>query len=157
MAISTLIGNCPPLDVNSDYAVLVQCDHFSETCCVAERDGKIVGWISGHIIPGDTPELFIWQVAVCETARGEGLARRMLDDILAREICADVSGLKTTITADNDGSWSLFESLARRFDADLTHAPHYKKATHFDGNHDTEHLVNIDLSDVDNDAIDAAA
>ena len=46
-----LVKSCKPLDENSMYANLIQAEHFRDTCVVAERDGEIVGWISGHMIP----------------------------------------------------------------------------------------------------------
>ena len=46
-----LVKACKPLDENSMYCNLVQADHFRDTCVVAEMDGEIVGWISGHMIP----------------------------------------------------------------------------------------------------------
>jgi L-2,4-diaminobutyric acid acetyltransferase len=52
-AIWELIRACKPLDENSMYANLIQADHFRDTCVVAELDGEIVGWISGHMIPGE--------------------------------------------------------------------------------------------------------
>jgi L-2,4-diaminobutyric acid acetyltransferase len=45
------------------YANLIQADHFRDTCVVAEVNDEIVGWISGHIIPGKGA-FFVWQVAV---------------------------------------------------------------------------------------------
>ena len=77
-AITALIRSSPPLDVNSAYCNLVQCAHFAPTCVVAERDGRLVGWLSGHRPPTAPEEIFVWQVAVAEDARGQGLAGLML-------------------------------------------------------------------------------
>src|SRR3546814_7917944 len=87
-AISKLIAACPPLDRNSAYCNLLQCSHFADTCIVAERDGYIAGWISGYRPPSEPDRFFIWQVAVSETARGAGLAGRMIDMLLARPSAA---------------------------------------------------------------------
>src|SRR3546814_14667808 len=35
-SISRLVGDCPPLDVNSAYCNLLQCTHFVDTTVVAE-------------------------------------------------------------------------------------------------------------------------
>lgn len=144
-AVWALIKDCPPLDVNSMYCNLVQAEHFSDTCVVAERDGEIVGWISGHMIP-DEEALFVWQVAVGPKARGLGLGRRMLTHLVARDECEAAERLKTTITADNDASWGLFRSFARSIDGDLSSEPYFKRDEHFDGRHATEHMVTITLS-----------
>ena len=143
-AIWELVRACKPLDENSMYCNLVQADHFRDTCVVAELDGEIVGWISGHMIPGaDT--FFVWQVAVGEKARGLGLGRKMLAHLVARDECADAASLETTITADNAASWALFRSFARSIGGRLSDRPHFQSDDHFDGHHDTEHLVSISL------------
>ncbi|MGZ3216153.1 diaminobutyrate acetyltransferase [Paracoccus sp. T5] len=143
-AIWKLVRNCRPLDENSMYCNLVQADHFRDTCVVAEMNGDVVGWISGHLIPNQDA-LFIWQVAVSPQARGLGLGRKMLMNLLDRDICEDVTRLNTTITRDNDASWALFRSLARNLGGDLGDDPHYTRDRHFDGQHATEHMVTITL------------
>ncbi|OWU82949.1 2,4-diaminobutyric acid acetyltransferase [Oceanicola sp. 22II-s10i] len=142
-----LVKECKPLDENSMYCNLVQAEHFRDTCVVAERDGEILGWISGHMIP-EKDELFVWQVAVSPRARGLGLGKKMLKHLIDRNECADANHLKTTITEDNDASWGLFRSFARDIGGDLTDEPHFHEEHHFDGHHDTEHMVTISLPEV---------
>lgn len=148
-----LIRECQPLDRNSMYCNLLQCDHFAETCVLAERDGDMLGWISGYLVPDDPGTLFIWQVAVSERARGRGLAQRMLAEILDRDACAGVRQLKTTITRDNAASWALFSRFAERQGADLDSEAHFRRDEHFDGRHATEHMVTITFAE----ALPAAA
>ena len=138
-----LIRDCRPLDENSMYCNLIQCEHFSDTCVIAELDGEVVGWVSGLIPPSEPDTLFVWQVAVGAKARGMGVARRMLEHLLARPACSEVTQLKTTITADNEASWALFNSFADRLDATLERDAHYEKEAHFGGRHDTEYMVTI--------------
>lgn len=138
-----LIRDCGPLDDNSMYCNFLQCDHFSDTCVVAELEGEIVGWVSGYIVPSEPETLFIWQVAVAESARGMGVGKRMLAHLLDREACAEVTQLKTTITRDNQASWALFTSLADGLEASMDREAHLKKDEHFDGRHPTEYMVTI--------------
>lgn len=138
-----LIQACKPLDENSMYCNLIQCDHFADTCILAELDGVPVGWISGYLLPDATDTLFVWQVAVSEDARGLGLASQMLDRLLSRDDMTGVQQLKTTITRDNQPSWNLFRSLAERHGGLLSDEPQYKKDDHFDGEHATEYMVTI--------------
>lgn len=146
-AVWSLIKSCEPLDDNSRYCNLLQCDHFSDTCVAAERasDGAIVGWVSAYLMPDDPQTVFVWQVAVDGGAQGQGVAGRMLSALLEREACADVRQLKTTITADNEASWALFRSVARRQGGKLTSEPYLRRDDHFDGAHATEHMVTIAL------------
>jgi len=150
-----LIQKSGPLDENSMYCNIVQCDHFADTCVIAELDGEIVGWISAFIPPDAPDTLFVWQVAVGESARGCGVAKKMLNELFERPVCADITQLKTTITADNDASWALFNSFADNMDAELDHEPHYEEDAHFGGKHATEYMVTI--SEVDRQAADDAS
>lgn len=154
-AIWELIAACKPLDENSMYCNLIQCDHFRDTCILAELDGALVGWISGYVMPRDPDSFFVWQVAVSERARGLGLATRMLEQLLSREQCENVTRLQTTITKDNEASWALFRSFADAQDGELDHEAHFEKETHFQGEQDTEHMVTIRLTE--SDQMDAVA
>jgi L-2,4-diaminobutyric acid acetyltransferase len=146
-AVWRLVSECKPLDENSMYCNLIQCEHFADTCVLAELGGEVVGWISGHVPPSAPGTIFVWQVAVSETARGTGLGLRMLQDLVRRDACADVTDMQTTITGDNAASWGLFRKFARRMGAPLGSAPHFREDTHFDGEHATEYLVTIRMAE----------
>jgi len=145
-AVWELVARCKPLDENSMYFNLIQCDHFADTCVLAEINGQIVGWVSGHIPPGRDGTIFVWQVAVDSAARGAGLGKHMLTALLERPACREVVRLETTITRDNGASWALFRSFAEQAGGQLGHAPHFDREAHFDGQHATEHLVTIALA-----------
>lgn len=142
-AISALIAASPPLDPNSAYCNLLQCSDFADTCVIAERDGRVVGWVSGYRPPSHPERIFVWQVAVDASARGEGLGGRMLDVLLARPAVRGATALTTTITADNPASWGLFTAFARRHGASLTRSPRFEREAHFAGAHDTEWQASI--------------
>ncbi|MHC0053569.1 diaminobutyrate acetyltransferase [Actibacterium sp. D379-3] len=146
-AVWALVKSCKPLDENSMYCNLLQCDHFADTCVLAERDGEVVGWISGYTRPDDAETLFVWQVAVSPAARGCGLGRRMLLALLNRPACAGVTRLQTTITTDNAASWALFSRLADGIGGALDSAAHFTREGHFDGHHATEHMVTISFAE----------
>lgn len=139
----SLIAACPPLDENSVYCNLLQCSHFAATTVVAERNGALVGAISGYLLPERPDTLFIWQVAVSEQARGAGLAVRMLDHIVQRDYCAGVSYMETTVTGDNEASWAMFQRFASNWGAQLARSVCFDRAEHFQGHHDTEFLARI--------------
>lgn len=145
---TALIAACPPLDTNSAYCNLLQCSHFADTCVLAERETdkgfELAGWISAYRPPAAPDELFVWQVAVHESARGMSLGRRMLDELLARPAFRGVTKLTTTVTEANDASWGLFHSFARRHGAKLHKRPHFERDAHFAGAHDTEFLATIE-------------
>ncbi|MBO9466545.1 diaminobutyrate acetyltransferase [Tropicibacter sp. R15_0] len=141
-----LVRACRPLDENSMYCNLLQCDHFSDTCVVAELAGDVVGWVSAYVMPNEPDTLFVWQVAVSDAARGRGLGALMLQSILNRPQCKDVTRVQTTITADNEASWALFRKFGRLMGTDLDVTAYYTQALHFQERHKTEHLVTIPVS-----------
>ncbi|WP_137701483.1 diaminobutyrate acetyltransferase [Marimonas lutisalis] len=145
-AVWELVRACKPLDENSMYCNLLQADHFRDTCVVAELDGKVVGWVSGYVLPYDAETFFVWQVAVSEDARGMGLGTRMLDHLIAREECDSVERLQTTITSDNEASWALFRKFGQAHDSALDVQAYFTQALHFRNRHETEHMVTIELA-----------
>lgn len=138
-----LVARCPPLDANSLYCNLLQCSHFSETCVLAERNGALHGWVSGYVRPDRPDFLFVWQVAVAPEARGSGLGRAMIGEILQREACRRIARIETTITGGNNASWGLFERLASELGATATRRPGFDSKHHFADRNPTEHLVDI--------------
>jgi len=142
-----LIGRCPPLDTNSMYCNLLQCTHFAGTSVTAvhtdDTKEELVGFISAYLIPEREDTLFIWQVAVDERARGSGLAGNMLQHILDRQLCSQITHLETTITESNKASWALFESLANKLETRLQKSTMFDRDKHLAGEHDTEFLARI--------------
>jgi L-2,4-diaminobutyric acid acetyltransferase len=121
--------------------------HFSDTSVAAVQSDstaeEMLGFISGYLIPERKNTLFIWQVAVSEAARGRGLALDMLQHILDRPQCSDVSYLETTITESNRASWALFESLSKKLHTTLEKSIMFDRDDHFAGDHDTEYLARL--------------
>lgn len=142
-ALFDLIAACPPLDPNSRYCNLLHCSHFADTSVAAERDGALVGFISGYLPPRRPDTLFIWQVAAHPDARGAGLGKRMLKHLLARPACAGVRYLDTTVTADNQASEAMFRSLARDLGARVRRHRWFSRDGHFAGVHADELLLRI--------------
>lgn len=141
--VNQLIKRCPPLDENSTYCNILQCDHFSQTSAAALLDNKLVGFISGYIKPEQADTLFIWQVAVDQQARGQSLASRMLQFILQGSACTQVQFLETTITENNQASWALFTSLARKLASTHSKQLLYDHQQHFQQQSDSEFLMRI--------------
>lgn len=138
-----LVAACPPLDPNSLYCNLLQCTHFRGTSVAAERDGELVGFISGYIPPEQPDTLFIWQVAVHGSTRGQGVGKRMLKALLARPQCGAVRYLDTTVTPGNQASRAMFDSLARDLGAAVNTRVLFDRERHFGGAHDSEELLRI--------------
>ena len=111
--IHSLITACKPLDLNSMYCYLLLCQHFTDTCVVAEENGEILAFLSGYCLPTDPEVFFIWQVAVDKRLRGHGVGKRLLRTVLQRSVCQRCHFLETTITPSNIASLNLFLAVAR--------------------------------------------
>lgn len=139
-----LVADCPPLEPNSLYCNVLQCAHFADTCAIAERgDGKVVGFLSGYRMQDRPDTLFVWQVAVHGSQRGQGLAKRMIMDVLARPESRGIRRVTATIAEDNAPSWALFKSLAKCLDCGYESREAFRSAEHFAGAHATESLIEI--------------
>lgn len=138
-----LVIDAGTLDRNSTYTYLLLCRDFRETCIVAERPEGLRGCITGYRLPAQPDTLFVWQVAVAKQARGEGLASRLLDRLLLSEGCRGVRFLETTVTPSNEASRRLFQSLARRLQADLVECEGFPARLFPGGDHEAEPRLRI--------------
>ena len=143
VAVHRLIAACPPLDTNSLYCNLLQCTHFADSCAVAESEGAVVGFLSGYRLPHAPDILFVWQVAVGETARGTGVAGQMLQHILRRPENAEVRYIHTTITRANASSWAFFRKFAKTLDSQCAEELCFGQNVHLAGEHASEFLLRI--------------
>lgn len=101
------------LDLNSSYKYIMMCEYFADTCVVAKENGKVVGFVTAFIPPEQQDMVFVWQIGVDSSQRGKGVASRILNALLEREVCKDVKYLEATVTPSNKASQSLFRRLAR--------------------------------------------
>lgn len=120
-----LVKDSQVLDVNSEYLYLLQCSHFKDCCAVAKTEDEVLGFASGYKLPEDENTLFIWQVCVDPKAKGQGLAKKMILDILKRDFTTPIITIHTTISPSNTASQRAFEKLAKELRAPM------KKSTMF--------------------------
>ena len=143
MSVNRLIAASPPLDTNSIYCNLLQCTYFSSTSIIAKNGDKCLGFVSAYLVPERSDTLFIWQIAVSEAARGQGLGKKMLRSLLSSKACQSVHFIETTITKSNRASWGLFKSLAGDLNADFEESLLFDRVEHFEKLHDSENLLRI--------------
>lgn len=141
-ALHQLVARCQPLDTNSVYCNLLQCADFADTAIAAEdANGQLVGFISGYRPPSRPDTLFVWQVAVDASMRGQGLALRMLMALIARVAREhQVRYLETTISPDNGASQALFRKAFDRLGVQAQTRTLFSRAEHFAGQHEDEVL-----------------
>lgn len=138
-----LVKDTGVLDLNSAYSYMMLGRYFHSTCAVAERDGELVGFVSGFV-PRERPDtLFIWQVAVAASERGRGLGKALFMELLKRESQGRIRFVEATVSPSNVASASLFRSLARELGTDLNTEECFK-AEQFPGtSHEAEDLFRV--------------
>lgn len=141
-----LVRDSGGLDLNSAYAYVMMADLFPDTCAVAYAGEKLAGFIMGYRKPREQDTLFVWQIGVDLARRGEGVGRKLLDELLAREENASVRFVEATVGPNNAASKALFLGLAARRQAGCTIDEYYPKSVFPSGEqHDAELLFRIDL------------
>lgn len=142
-AIYRLVRACPPLDLNSRYAYLLLCAHHSGTCVVAEDSRGLTGFVSAYRPPDTGDVIFVWQVAIASTARGQGLALHMLAHLLARPVLAGCRWIETTVTPSNGSSRRLFAKLAASLGTQSKKNDFFSGEDFQDPHHEPEMLIRI--------------
>lgn len=103
------------LDVNSEYSYLMWAEYFQESSILAVDGEKIVGFITGFIPPNQQDTLFIWQVAVDEQYKGQGLATHLIEQLFERVgKQMKIEYIEATVTPSNIPSRRLFEGVAHK-------------------------------------------
>ena len=137
-----------PSHSNSAYLYLLLCRDFADTCLVAERDGKLVGFVSAYRLPSDPTVLFVWQVGVAVSARREGLALGMLRRLVRKftqfsNSSDSIRFVEATVSPSNVASRHLFESLARGLDSQLEDTNGFGESLFPSGKHEAEPRIRI--------------
>ena len=143
LAIWKIIQSCPPLDTNSKYCNVLQCDLFSDTSVLACMDGKPIGWLSAFREPKDDNALFVWQVAVLPASRGKAVGAQLLRHLFFNERLQTISRLRTTITRENHASRAMFLQFSDNYGGHAYETECYDERLHFDGSHQSEYLLTI--------------
>lgn len=142
-AMHALVERCKPLDVNSRYCYLVLCEHFSSTCILAEMDGEVVGMMTAYVVPERRDTLFVWQIAVDERLRGQGLARKLFAHLLKRRNLKNITIIEATVNPSNDASRALFRSLARECGCAVVESPLFAASLFGEEGHEAENLIRV--------------
>lgn len=139
----TLVQETGVLDSNSAYMYILLATDFSDTCIVAEKAGKLVGFVTGYRPPKRPASVFLWQVGVHPSMHGQGMGKRLVAAFLNSRGAQGATLLETTISPSNGASRALFKGVARDLNADLRITTGFTE-DHFPGDgHEAEELYLI--------------
>lgn len=131
------------LDLNSSYLYLLLARDFADTCVVAERQGRVVGFVTGYRRPQRPEVIFLWQVGIRPEMQGHGLGKRLVAAFLRQPGADRASLLETTVTPSNDASRALFRSIARELGTECHVQPCFRAGDFPDSGHEDEELFVI--------------
>jgi L-2,4-diaminobutyric acid acetyltransferase len=132
------------LDVNSVYHYLLLCRCFADTSMVAEKQGRVIGFCTAFTPPAAPDTVFVWQVAVDQKERGQGVGVRILVEIINNLRASNIRYLDATITPSNTASIRLFTAAAKKLNAPFTFDKVFFSAADFGENaHESEKLFHI--------------
>lgn len=134
------VGN---LDVNSCYSYLLMCQKFADTCTVASHKDEIIGFVIAFLDPQRPEVLFVWQIAVSDKFRNQGLATTMLYHILLRKHYPKIQFIETSITPSNVASLALFRNLSIDLKCDINKQKFFKEEWFGGEDHEPEDLFKI--------------
>lgn len=142
--IHRLIQRAGTLDLNSAYLYFLLADHFRSTCVIAEKGEDLVGFVTAYRLPDNPDTLFVWQIGVDASARGQGVASRLLKTLEERDWFGDIKRIELTIAPDNPASKALFTRWAEKLGRSIRSEPYLSSELLGDG-HQPEDLYVIDL------------
>lgn len=142
--IHQLIQRAGTLDLNSAYLYFLLADHFRSTCAIAENGDDLVGFVTAYRLPDNPDSLFVWQIGVDASARGQGVASRLLNALQERDWFTEIKRIELTIAPDNPASQALFTRWAEKLGRSIRSEPYLSSDLLGDG-HQPEDLYVIDL------------
>lgn len=130
------------LELNQSYAYILICQHFGNTCLVAETDEKMVGFVLAYVPPRQPDTIFVWQIGVARDVRGRGVGLHLLRHLLALDGCRNVQYLEASITPSNKPSQNLFRAFARKWGVSCRKLPFFP-TEFFPEEHEPEYLYRV--------------
>lgn len=138
-----LVRDSGVLDPNSVYCYLLLCEHFRETCRVAEQDGKVMAFVTAYKLPTHNNTLFIWQIGTAAEVRGRGIAKKLVLELLASAICNNINILQATISPSNTASMALFRSIAKHLNTSIDEREYFAAELFPGMQHEKENLITV--------------
>ena len=135
-----LIANRPYVGLNSRYTYFLLAKDFSNTCVVAEHEGKIIAFSSGYVPPNRPNTFFSWEIVVHKDYRGNGLQLRLLLYQIRR---VNAKYFEGTVNPSNKTSRKNFFKLARLLGSKCEEKLLFSEEDFENDGHEAEILVRV--------------
>ncbi len=118
-----LIRHCPPLESYGPHLYKIMIRYFNNTCYVAKKRDRVIGWVMGFIAPNNPDTYFLWQIGIDPNEQGIGLGSRLLDYVEKDLIKKQCKRIELTIDPENIPSQKLFIKNGYRNRSKDEHSP----------------------------------
>ncbi|MFO7889879.1 MAG: phosphoribosylamine--glycine ligase [bacterium] len=109
-----LVRHCPPLESYGPHLYKIMINYFNNTCFVAKKGNRVVGWVMGFISSVKPDTYFLWQIGVDPNEQGIGLGSRLLNFVENDLIKKQCRRIELTIDPENISSQKLFRKNGYR-------------------------------------------
>ena len=135
-----LVANRPYVGLNSRYTYFLLAKDFSDTCVIAEHNGKIIAFSSGYVPPSRPATFFNWETVVHQDYRGHSLQKRMLLHQIENTNARYFEG---TVNPSNEVSQRNFCEIAELLHAKCEKKVLFSKEDFENDGHEAEVLYRI--------------
>lgn len=146
VAIWRMVKASNKLDVNSTYLYCLLSDHFAQTCAIAYHQYQPVAFVTAYRLPQRPNVLFVWQIAVEQAYRGQGIALQLLEFLSRQAWFSTISEVQATISPSNDASAALFKKFAQQHQSRIIIEP-YLTTQQLTDAHEEEPLWRVLMGD----------
>jgi L-2,4-diaminobutyric acid acetyltransferase len=108
--IRSFVAGSPPLDLHTPYTYWVLLHWFSDYCFIAEEEEELAGFLTALPVPDSG--IFIWQIGVAHSFRGQGVGTRLLKAAADEARKRRAGWICFSIENGNAASLGLFRSFA---------------------------------------------
>jgi phosphoribosylamine--glycine ligase len=107
--IQGFVSGCPPLEAYPQHVYRILLRHFGSCSFVAERRGRVLGFVLGLVSHRHPGTYFLWQIGVAPDQQGTGLGTRLLRYVELELVGLGLRRVDVTVDPLNDPSRRLFE------------------------------------------------
>lgn len=110
--IRKFVKRSKPLDLHTVFTYWNLFKYFGDTCFVLEKEGRIIGFVSGIVSSSQPGKFYLWQIGIDRDYRGKRYAEILLKRVVETAKSKKCHGIQVTIAPENRSSYRLFSRFA---------------------------------------------
>lgn len=133
-----LAGEIDGIEQHAEHVYKIMSDHFGSTFFIAkvpDKEGtlKATGFMMGYMSQEIRGHLFVWQIAVSDQSKGQGIGHRLLKHTVCfAHSKYGCTAVMATVETGNIPSQNLFEKLDFKIESSRFVQPGQELITHED-------------------------